>query len=615
MVQATSRAANAFGPSFGPSTRDGANGGTRELTAEQLTGSSPDVVDNVPRTRRSRRARRRASQISTHSLPAYMKEPGDTEVVIIRGPEDLMEDSPTTAHVVMPSVPEGAESPELSVDLSRVQSRDYTEVPDSPHDMPLLSGEDSRADMGPDMDNSRAHLVPPGVLSSARPSVDTLPMTEEILNTPNIPSRRRSQGPDPRGDAPPYFEVVALDDLTPSHSPVIPSHDEHPSPESSPDEPVEPRRRSVFLSLFHPRHNQTRAPPIPAQPASNTSHRRDASNVSTVSNASTPSLARPRSRAQSRAGTHRPSQSASGFSIISRSRSRLLDSPHLTSPSTVSINSISAPLTHTTIRTEFTYPRSGPTPDQIRLIASRESFARFGVPYGEDAIAFHASQTNLPTHPPPEFEEVAGMSRSPSAADANHDDTPVEVEDSEAHATEGDEDAVHEQVHNGSPLASEPVNGEAASSATTNHQHGEDSFSTPKRVSTPPGLGRDTDPSELSEPSTSSAVKPKPAPLPLRAESRASSLTSFATAEESLGLPSPAATPFSSASSKQGLPRLQVPVTEEGSVTPSTISEPSTPQPSTPRIPPTHLHENTDTTVTLSPSTPTSAATEVGRAL
>lgn len=48
----------------------------RELTAAELAGGT--------RPRRSRRPRRTPSQISTRSLPAYMKEPGDNEVVIYR---------------------------------------------------------------------------------------------------------------------------------------------------------------------------------------------------------------------------------------------------------------------------------------------------------------------------------------------------------------------------------------------------------------------------------------------------------------------------------------------------------------------------------------------------
>ena len=68
--------------------------GARELTADQLAGSArgnnPAAAgagatgNGANRTRRPRRTRRTPSQISTHSLPAYMKEPGDEEIVIVR---------------------------------------------------------------------------------------------------------------------------------------------------------------------------------------------------------------------------------------------------------------------------------------------------------------------------------------------------------------------------------------------------------------------------------------------------------------------------------------------------------------------------------------------------
>ena len=616
----THRAAN----SFGPNASSAENGGPRELTAQQLAGTAADVTgDDAPvRTRRSRRANRRTSQISTHSLPVYMKEPGEREVVIFRGSEDMMEEPPTTTHVVMPSVDETAESPDspdpsVEDSVSGVQARGYPDMPDSPHDMPLLDGDESRADMalGPDMDNSRARLInltPRTDIS--RPSMDTLPATDE-----NASSRFAPQTPDPRGEAPPYFEVVPLQDMSPAASPEIPSsHDGHRSPEP-PAEPVEsPRRRSGLFGLFHSRHlSRPHAGPEPSNAAS--SHRRGGSDGSNIS---TPTIPRPRSRAQSRAGTHRPSVSASGFSAMSRSRSRLLESPQLTSPSMISVNSISAPLTHTTVRTGFTYPRSGPTPEQIKLIASRDSFARFGVPYGQDAIAYHASNSrmDLPLHPPPDFEEVAGPSRSPML-DGN--DATVVEEPVEANALEGAEPLVRAEghtQHQGSPLASEPVNGARSPPPTSpvaadSTQSSDSSSPAPPSapVSPPPGLDTASTSAATSQPAPAPA-KPKSPPALIRASSRASSVTSFETAEESLGSASAAATPFASASSKATLAKLQLPT---GDVTPTTSTTPKTVSgPSTPRIATSHLHENSDaTSATLTPASPTSAATEVGRAL
>jgi len=60
-------------------------GQARELTAEDLTGATPPTTTTTTTTtRRQRRPRRTPSQVSTKSLPAYMKEPGDHEVVIYR---------------------------------------------------------------------------------------------------------------------------------------------------------------------------------------------------------------------------------------------------------------------------------------------------------------------------------------------------------------------------------------------------------------------------------------------------------------------------------------------------------------------------------------------------
>lgn len=69
-----------------PSAEDAPNAGARELTAEQLAGSlSRNPADPAAgRNRRNRRPRRTPSQVSTTSLPVYMKEPGEHELVIFR---------------------------------------------------------------------------------------------------------------------------------------------------------------------------------------------------------------------------------------------------------------------------------------------------------------------------------------------------------------------------------------------------------------------------------------------------------------------------------------------------------------------------------------------------
>lgn len=60
----------------------------RDLTADEIAGTAAtnqSQTASAARTnRRTGRNRRTPSQISTRSLPAYMKEPGEQELVIIQ---------------------------------------------------------------------------------------------------------------------------------------------------------------------------------------------------------------------------------------------------------------------------------------------------------------------------------------------------------------------------------------------------------------------------------------------------------------------------------------------------------------------------------------------------
>ena len=334
--------------------------------------------------------------------------------------------APVTTNVVMPAV---LEVPDAStVDLT--DPRAYVPMPESPNDMPLLAGDDALAAAADTTaDNSRSNLLQ---THRSRPSSSTLASSEERRS---LDARLVTPDSDPRGDAPPYFEVVPLEELhsadsglTPASTsgtddPLLPHPDDgadHDVPEGEAQATVRHHgtsRLSGLFSIFHGRSASTSVPPrLPASPpevpAPTSSHRRDDSDASLET--SNIQLTRTRSRrAPSRSTMHRPSFSGSNsmFSVMTRSRSRLVDHSqnNLTSPSMVSVSSISAPLSHTLVRTEFTYPKTGPTPDQVKLISSREAFQRFGVPYGEEAIAFAASSSRveLPNVPPPEFEEIA----------------------------------------------------------------------------------------------------------------------------------------------------------------------------------------------------------------
>ncbi|KAJ3737335.1 hypothetical protein DFJ43DRAFT_255774 [Lentinula guzmanii] len=376
---------------------------TTELTADQLTGNGSTTTANDTtnannnRTRRPRRNRRTPSQISTTSLPVYMKEPGEQELVIFRGPQD-MEDVPLEAE--MPPV---------------LEDERYTPMPDSPQHMPLLDADD-----GAVADDSAAALLPdaheePRSSSERRQSGGSV-HTGDSSSLVRVETNVTAENPDPRGEAPAYFEVVDLNDEA-QQRPSAPSTqssgpirtDISMTAASSTASRGTTSRRSLRNLFGWSGHRSPIAPPGLPMTTSTLSHARaDSGGALSL----TTTMSRP---STSNRHSHRPSQSSSSvFSVVNplnrKKSTATLSSNHLTSPSSISLASISSPLTHTAVRTEFTYPKAGPTPEQLKLISSREAFARFGVPYGKDAIAFAASTQDL--NPPPEFESSAGPSSS-----------------------------------------------------------------------------------------------------------------------------------------------------------------------------------------------------------
>ncbi|KAG6890488.1 hypothetical protein C0992_000980 [Termitomyces sp. T32_za158] len=364
----------------------GANSGPRELTAEELAGTINGTNSNngpaANRSRRMRRTRRTPSQISIISLPVYAKEPGEQELVIIRGPEGMEDAGMPSATVVMEPVSDDGEHSTHSRNNSH--SSHYPPMP-ATQDAPVLDRSN------PSQAVSAQPTRPPGDIMP-RPSTDTLQSSDG--GTSLVPVS------DDRGEAPPYTGG----NLEPNSAIDLPPSSEHVPP-----------RRSGLRTLLHS---------IPNRFLIHNSHTRSGSMFSVASSENAHGA---RETSQSRA-SHRPSISGSG-SVLSLARFRTLSrqSNHdLNSPSLISLDSISAPLSHTLTRTEFTYPKSGPTPEQLKLISSPESFARFAVPYGPDAIAYanSASRHDLNEVPPPDFHapayESAGPSRlrtSSSAAD------------------------------------------------------------------------------------------------------------------------------------------------------------------------------------------------------
>ncbi|OBZ76715.1 hypothetical protein A0H81_03225 [Grifola frondosa] len=518
----------------------------RELTADQLAGSGGNTANNATnagtnRSRRPRRTRRTPSQVSTVSLPVYMKEPGEHEIVIIRGLEDMEDDIPTT--VIMPPVDE---SPNASFDIPR-STPEYVAMPNSANNMPLLQNEESQ-DSSPDPQ----HLIPPprDLGLPTRASFDSFTSSEE-QHSSFVPGL---------GEAPPYFEAVAMESTQSLNNGAEDAAQDSHVPSASSPEPDTPerspsgRRRSNFLSLFNPRHSRSTASPVPTVDLSG--HTRESSGSSLATSG----------EGLPRSGQHRPSHSGSGsvfslsssaFRNMSRTRSRSNHNlAQFTSPSAISLNSISAPLTHTLIRTDFTYPKSGPTPEQLRLISSRESFARFGVPYGRDAIAYaSASRVDL-AHPPPGFDDISGPS-----------EPHVEGESAAApeHPTEAD------------------VSAEAPAPRVETPEGGAQAIVSPTESTSHDAPAASITSNNNGSPVPPSSFKPLSPTSPDRVQSRASSYASFATAEEALD----------SSPSTPGPPDII-----HSPTTPATPVSESTP--STPRLSSRHIHEETEMTITPS---------------
>ena len=223
-----------------------------------------------------------------------------------------------------------------------------------------------------------------------------------------------------RGEAPAY-ETIDLD------------HTERPA--------LSPRRQnsqhgriSSFLSRFmsHRGNNSDTNEPTTLSPPPNVrnstfspSHSRDPSAQSGApGSASADSDGSPGGPRLGRTHRDRVNNMSTGsvFTVLSKTLSRHNDDIPLTSPSLISLNSISPPLTHTATRTEFTYPRTGPTSEQVKFLASKETFGRFGLPYGPDAIAFAASSSRQDL--PPDFDSIhrpsfGDLSRNPDDGSAS----------------------------------------------------------------------------------------------------------------------------------------------------------------------------------------------------
>lgn len=92
--------------------------------------------------------------------------------------------------------------------------------------------------------------------------------------------------------------------------------------------------------------------------------------------------------------------------------------------SSISLASISAPLQHTLTKTEFNYPKNGPSQEQMKFLGSRESLALFGVPFGSAAVAY--SRVDPPPFPVEEGSSGASGSNETATVNADEGDGSVD---------------------------------------------------------------------------------------------------------------------------------------------------------------------------------------------
>ncbi|KAJ7291344.1 hypothetical protein C8J57DRAFT_1704981 [Mycena rebaudengoi] len=308
---------------------------SRELTADQLAGSINRAPGAPPR--RARRPRRTPSQISTVSLPAYMKEPGDQELVVSRGPDG-----------------EDVAMPEASAD-------------DDDDD------DDRTAD---DTHGNNINLNPPPRAYSPMPHLPT-----------DSPLLVGETTPDPRGDAPAYFEAVQQDDNTVLHHSI--SINDYPPGIPAPS--LAPPR-GFFASIF-----SSQPPPIPSTSTSTSPLALAHTRTNSSSLTTAPLLPRP------------PPLHLLLHPLLPRAQEILRIPPRL------ALRRHARRLLHIA-RKHLAPPPTHPLQDRLKAISgTREGgVGRFGVPFGEAAVRYaasaNASRVDLGEDLPPGWEDIAGSS-------------------------------------------------------------------------------------------------------------------------------------------------------------------------------------------------------------
>ncbi|KAI1787286.1 hypothetical protein LXA43DRAFT_1184599 [Ganoderma leucocontextum] len=230
----------------------------RPSTAGATPGGDGSSSAACGRESHPRQARRSSSLGSTHTLPIYTKEPGESEVVIDRGTEDLEdeipitvmtpveEDGPSLANGVPNSIPSPhrAANPGITQHLSPAASPTVSNFALNPTQSRVISLISAPSPIA----ISPAGRMSPSPGARPTPHPDEVPSYEAVMSMST---------PDFHGPASPALSALGSPRaLSPSTgTPSTPaSPDSRPgsaSPPSPTDGAESPRRRFGFMSLFH----------------------------------------------------------------------------------------------------------------------------------------------------------------------------------------------------------------------------------------------------------------------------------------------------------------------------------------------------------------------------
>ncbi|EMS24246.1 uncharacterized protein RHTO_06250 [Rhodotorula toruloides NP11] len=343
-----------------------------------------------PRPERSGRRRRRRRTQSPVGLPLYSQEPGEEEMSLFKS-QDMFESqldlslSLSRATTVERSYEdgEGYESEQEEEEDEIFERGGETRGRPSMEGAARLGGvSQSSSVQGHGQDSSGAGLLqPPSVLSQGRPRSASEPLGPPRLYTTS-PNTRVSLSPymshtPSSGSSSPFASRSGLIDI-----PLRP-----PSPPQTPPLPSPLATRSPGRPTYFTTHRSSRSSPIntltPPSPASS------------IRNAGRP-RASTLQRLLSGGVNGSTSSLASGGSPYAEGAMG-----RTASASTVSIRTqeISAPLPGSFVHSSFIFPRSGPTPQQVAFISSRESLGAYG--YGNGvAPPHHPLSPTLPEAPP-----------------------------------------------------------------------------------------------------------------------------------------------------------------------------------------------------------------------